>query len=76
MKQFYRVKDGVRHGANNQYGPGDIVELTPEEANGLLDKLELVEGGQESEPTEPSLNTDESEPTEPSPKREGARRKS
>lgn len=73
MKQFYRVKDGVRHGANNQYGPGDIVELTPEEANGLLDKLELVEGGQE--PTEPPSETDEAGPTEPPSKRETNRRK-
>lgn len=53
MKQFYRVKDGMRHGANNQYGPGDIVELTPEEAAGLLDKLELVESGEPDEPDEP-----------------------
>lgn len=73
MKQFYRVKDGVRHGADNQYGPGDIVELRPEEASGLLDKLELVEGGQE--PTEPPTETDETGPTEPPSKRETNRRK-
>lgn len=45
-KNFYRVKDGVFHGANNQFGPGSIVELTEAEAAGLLDKLVLVEGGE------------------------------
>jgi hypothetical protein len=38
----YRVKPGMRHGAGNQYGPGDEVELTEAEARGFLDKLELV----------------------------------
>lgn len=38
----YRVKPGQRFGAQNQYGPGDKVLLSPEEAQGFLDKLELV----------------------------------
>ena len=38
----YRVRPGMRHGANKEHGPGDIVELTKEEASGFLDKLELV----------------------------------
>lgn len=46
-RNFYRVKDGVRHGANNQFGPGSIVEMTEAEAAGVLDKLVLVEGGEE-----------------------------
>ena len=36
----YRVKPGQRFGAQNQYGPGDKVLLSPEEAQGFLDKLE------------------------------------
>lgn len=38
----YRVKEGVRHGAQGQYGPGDIVELTEFEAGPFLFKLERV----------------------------------
>lgn len=41
----YRVKPGYKHGATNQYEPGDTVEMTEEEAAGFLDKLELVSGG-------------------------------
>lgn len=40
----YKVKPGFTHGAQKQYKPGDIVELTTEEAAGFLDKLELVSG--------------------------------
>lgn len=43
-KLTYRVKPGFRHGRDNEYGPGDTVELTEREASGFLDKLELVEG--------------------------------
>jgi hypothetical protein len=39
----YRVKPRVAYGPRNEYKPGDIVELTPEEAAGFLDKLEPVE---------------------------------
>lgn len=39
----YRVKPGYRHGKDGQYGPGDNIELSVEEAAGFLDKLELVE---------------------------------
>lgn len=38
----FRVKPGYRFGQNNQYGPGDNIELSVEEASGFLDKLELV----------------------------------
>jgi DNA-directed RNA polymerase alpha subunit len=43
MQKEYRVKPGYRHGVRGKYGPGDIVKLTPGEAEGFLDKLELVE---------------------------------
>ena len=43
MKQQYRVRAGVRFGKLKQYGPGDVVEMTAEEAAGFLDKLELVD---------------------------------
>ncbi|MGV8951369.1 MAG: hypothetical protein ACOH2M_09725 [Cypionkella sp.] len=43
MKQQYRVRAGMRFGNRKQHGPGDVVELTAEEALGFLDKLELVD---------------------------------
>ena len=48
-KRKYVVREGMRFGANNQYGPGDEVELTPDEAAGFLDKLQPVKGGRVSE---------------------------
>lgn len=39
----YRVKPGFRHGKSKEYGPGDNIELSVEEASGFLDKLELVD---------------------------------
>jgi len=39
----YRVRPKFTHGAFNQYKPGDIVQLTEQEAAGFLDKLELVD---------------------------------
>ncbi len=42
QKYGYRVRPGYRHGTQNQYGPGDVVELTEVEAAGFLDKLELA----------------------------------
>lgn len=39
----YRVKPGFTFGAQSQHKPGDVVELTKEEAAGFLDKLEIVE---------------------------------
>lgn len=47
----YRVKPGYWHGAANQYGPGDNIELSVEEAAGFLDKLVLVEEGDDRQPT-------------------------
>lgn len=35
----YVVRPGNRFGAENQYGPGDVVELTEREYRGLEDKL-------------------------------------
>ena len=47
----YRVRSGMAFGASNQYGPGDKVFLSPEEAAGFLDKLEAVEpGGEDASP--------------------------
>lgn len=40
---IYQVKQGLRFGAANQYGPGDKITLSVEEAAGFLDKLEPVE---------------------------------
>lgn len=40
---LYRVRPGYRHGWNGRYGPGDTLELTEDEARGILDKLELVQ---------------------------------
>lgn len=42
MTNLYRVRPGFRHGKSKQFGPGDVVELTDEEASGFSDKLELV----------------------------------
>jgi len=38
----YRVKPGRTWGPYKEYGPGDTLELTEEEAGGFLDTLELV----------------------------------
>lgn len=43
MTRTYRVRPGFRFGAQNQHGPGDLVELEEAAALGFLDKLELVE---------------------------------
>lgn len=39
----YQVRPGYRHGKDGQYGPGDKIELSVEEAAGFLDKLELAQ---------------------------------
>lgn len=60
---IYMVKAGRRFGIENQHGPGDKVELSPQEAAGFLDKLSgpLAEEvalrqaqGADGEPVEPS----------------------
>ncbi len=38
----WKVRPGCRFGARNQYGPGDQVDLTMNEAAGFADKLEPV----------------------------------
>lgn len=50
----YRVRPGFHHGAQGQYGPGAVVELTEAEAAGFLDKLELV--APPASPETPELN--------------------
>lgn len=46
---LYRVLEGHRHGALDQYGPGDVVEMTEREAAPLLGyKLALVEESPDS----------------------------
>lgn len=42
-KRKYRVKEGFRYGARDEYGPGSIVELEDAEAKYVMDKLELAE---------------------------------
>lgn len=39
---LYRVRPGFEHGPRGEFKAGDLVEHTPEEARGFLDKLELV----------------------------------
>lgn len=52
---LYRVLEGHRHGALDQYGPGDVVEMTEREAGQFLGyKLELVEESREEPETKPS----------------------
>ena len=43
MSKSYRVRPGFRFGAQNQHGPGDLVELEEAAALGFLEKLELVQ---------------------------------
>ena len=38
----WKVRPGCRFGVRNQYGPGDLVDLTMNEAAGFADKLEPV----------------------------------
>lgn len=51
----YRVKPGYTFGGATLLPAGSLVELTEAEASGFLDKLELVEGGEERQgaPHEP-----------------------
>lgn len=65
-KRQYRVLPGEYHGGRNEYGPGDIVELTEEEAQPLLGwRLEPVEV--DPKPA-PPVAPDETDP-KPAPKR-------
>lgn len=41
-KRQYRVRPGCRFGARDEFAPGSILDLTPYEAGGFLDKLEEV----------------------------------
>lgn len=63
----YRVRPGKRHGAFKQYGPGDIVEMSEQEAHGFRDKLERVvedevTGEIPQSPVPPPANDDQKEP--------------
>lgn len=70
-KRKYRVREGFRYGAHDQFTAGQIVELEEEEAKHDLDKLELAEvvqnvpgeAGVDSEPGQPPR--DEDSPSEP-----------
>ena len=63
----YRVREGKRHGAFGQYGPGDVVTLTEVEASGFLDKLERVEEALPVPAFDPAAEREEiaSEPAAP-----------
>ena len=39
---IYRVKEGRRFGAGKQYGPGDLVELSEDEAAAFGDLVDPV----------------------------------
>ena len=44
QKKRYRVKDGKVFGAEDQFKPGEIVELTDAEYLGMQDKVEPDDG--------------------------------
>lgn len=50
----YVVRPGFTHGANEQYGPGDIVELTVQEYRGFEDKLAPIEEVDLVNPVQPT----------------------
>lgn len=69
----YRVRPGYRHGAQKQYGPGDVVELTEQEAAGFLDKLEpLAETAAPVVPADDEADA-EPEPAAPTPRKRATR---
>ena len=43
LLQDYRVRAGMTFGKGKEHQPGDVVQLTEQEAEGFLDKLELVD---------------------------------
>lgn len=50
-KYTYRVRQGRRWGPFREYGPGQTLKLTQDEADGFRDSLELVKD--DSAPSEP-----------------------
>lgn len=40
---LFRVRPGMRYGAENQYAEGDVIELPVDVLPAFADKLELVE---------------------------------
>lgn len=56
-----RVREGMRFGAQNQYGPGDVIELPVGVLTAFGDKLEQVMEAPAVEP-EPDAEPVKSEP--------------
>ena len=50
MGELYRQKFGKHHKDGKVYLPGELVELTPQEALAFADKFEKVEAPATSEP--------------------------
>jgi hypothetical protein len=46
----YRVNPDFTFGSYDEYKEGDVVELTPEQASGFLDKLTLIEDDKDVAP--------------------------
>lgn len=68
----YVVRPGCRHGAAQQYGPGDEVELTPEEAAAFADKLDIFTGLLARDSAESASPSDSAESILPVPGDGGA----
>lgn len=66
----YRVRAGFRHGARREFGPGDVLELTEQEAAGFLDKLEPVDD--DDAPAAPEIVAPDKEPAKRSKRKEPA----
>lgn len=73
----YRVRPGILHGAQRQYKPGDVLELTEQEAAGFLDKLELVpdEPAAAAAPVVPVAEPDAEDDAPALPKRTASKQK-
>lgn len=50
---LFRVRPGMRYGAENQYAEGDVIELPVDVLPAFADKLEMVEPEPESVQVEP-----------------------
>ena len=61
---LYKVKPGCRHGAHDQYGEGDVVELDEDSAFQYRDKLESITFTEAECGDEQAVGTPES-PTDP-----------
>ena len=50
---LFRVRPGMRFGAENQYAEGDVIELPVDVLPAFADKLERVEPEPDAVPVEP-----------------------